>query len=450
MKSLLKSLSSVKLAIVLLIIITLASVVGTFIPQQRSMDEYIVRFGQTGHIFIFLGFTNLYHSLWFISLLFLFSLNILICTLTRFSPKLRRALRPKLEKEAKKLLALKTKDDFRKNWSLAKTIEVLKKELSSKHYRLKEEHMENKVSLIARKKISGIFGSDIVHLGLLIILAGGIIGGFSGFKENLTLSEGQILPVSKADFKIRLDKFETEFYPNGSVKDWKSSLTVIENGTPHISKIIEVNHPLSYKGYMFYQSEYGWDWENPVIKIWVKKRDDPSYLKKVDVKIKERVKLEEENIEILALHFIPDFVINEKNEITTRSLQPNNPAALIEGWQEKKKIFSGWIFAKFPDFDRITSEKEINLSFELKDFKAGQYSVIRAAKNPGVNFIWIGCGFLMIGLALAFYWPPREIKMILEESYGKTEIIAGGIASKNREAFLSEFEKIMTSIRKSK
>ena len=173
-------------------------------------------------------------------------------------------------------------------------------------------------------------------------------------------------------------------------------------------------------------------------------------MKKIEIKIRERAKLEEENIEILALHFIPDFVINENNEITTRSLQPNNPAALIEGWQENEKIFSGWIFAKFPDFTRIKSEKEIDFTFEFKDFKAGQYSVIQAAKDPGVNFIWVGCGLLMTGLALAFYWPQREIKMILEENYGKTEVSAGGITSKNKDAFQSEFEKIMTSLRRSK
>jgi hypothetical protein len=51
---------------------------------------------------------------------------------------------------------------------------------------------------------------------------------------------------------------------------------------------------------------------------------------------------------------------------------------------------------------------------------------------------------------LAFYWPPREIKVFLEESHGKTEVAAGGIVSKNREAFQLEFEKIMTSLRRAK
>lgn len=448
MKFLFKFFSSVKLAIVLLIIITLTSILGTLIPQQRSLDEYVVRYGQTAYLLAFLGFTNLYHSLWFISLLSLFSLNIFICTLSRFFSKLRKSFQPKLEIEEKKLWALKIKDNLIKNWNLVKTQEELKKELSSHHFRLKGEVKENRTFLLARKKTLGLFGSDIVHLGLLIILAGGIISGLAGFRENLTLSEGQILPVLKANFKIRLDKFETEYYPNGSVKDWKSTLTVIENGKPHLSKIIEVNHPLSFKGFVFYQSSYGWNWTNPYLEIWVKKRNDESYLNKIELNLGEKVGLEGENIQISVLHFIPDFVINEKNEITTRSLKPNNPAAFIEGWQENEKIFSGWIFAKFPDFARIQTEKKIDFTFELKDFKADQFSVIQVAKDPGVNFIWVGCSFLMIGLALAFYWPPREIKIILKERQGKTEVIAGGIASKNREAFQSEFEKIMTSLRR--
>lgn len=101
MKFLFKFFSSVKLAIVLLIIITLASILGTLIPQQRSLDEYVVRYGQTANLLAFLGFTNLYHSLWFIILLSLFSLNILICTLTRFFSKLRKSFQPKLEIEKK-------------------------------------------------------------------------------------------------------------------------------------------------------------------------------------------------------------------------------------------------------------------------------------------------------------------------------------------------------------
>lgn len=450
MKSLIKFFSSVKLAIILLIIITAASVLGTLIPQQRSLAEYAARYGQIANLLTRLEFTNLYHSWWFISLLFLFSLIIVICTLTRLSPKFRRAFRPNLEIETKTLLGLQIKEKFNKNRNLNTTKEELMNVFSSRHYRIKEKDKENKIFLLARKKILGLFGADIVHLGLLIILLGGIISGLGGFRSDLNISEGQILPVPKADFKLRLDKFETEYYPNGNVKDWKSRLTVFENESSILTKTIEVNHPFSYKGFVFYQSGYGWNWENPSLEIWVKKRKDPSFLSKIELKLGEKIKLNGENIELTILHFIPDFVINERNEIATRSLQPNNPAAFIEGWQEGEKILSGWIFAKFPDFARIHSNVETDLSFEFKDFKADQYSGIQIAKDPGVNFIWLGCAILMIGLIIAFYWPTREIKVILAESQEKTEVFTGGIAKKNKEAFQSEFEKIMTSLRKLK
>jgi cytochrome c biogenesis protein len=450
MKSLFKYLSSVKLAIVLLIIITLASVVGTLIPQQRSPEEYMARFSQWAILLQRLQFTNLYKSLWFNALLFIFALNIIVCTLNRLSPKLKKAFHPRLSVEAKDIASLKIKEKLKKHMNLDSAREMVKKELSSRRYRVRETQVENKTFLYARKRILGWFGADIVHLGILIIIAGGIISGIGGFRRNLTFSEGRILDVPRADFKLKLDKFETEYYTSGGVKDWKSTLTVFENEKPVLNKVVEVNYPLSYKGFVFYQSSWGWDWRNPSVEILAKKKEDPSFSRKIELKIGERVKLEGEDIEVSVLEFIPDFVIGESGQITSRSLDPNNPAAFIEGWQKEEKIFSGWIFAKFPDFDRIHSEKETDLIFELRDFSAGQISIIQASKDPGVNFIWAGCTFLMVGLLFAFYWPPREIRVAMEGIGNKTEITAGGIAAKSKDAFTSEFKNITESIRRSK
>jgi cytochrome c biogenesis protein len=123
MKSLFKYLSSVKLAIVLLIIITLASVVGTLIPQQRGPEEYVARFGQWSNLLQRFQLTNLYKSLWFNALLFFFALNIIVCTLNRLSPKLKKAFRPRLAVEAKDIAVLKTKEKLKKHMSLDPTRE---------------------------------------------------------------------------------------------------------------------------------------------------------------------------------------------------------------------------------------------------------------------------------------------------------------------------------------
>jgi cytochrome c biogenesis protein len=449
MKPIIDFFSSVKLAIFLIFIITLASMIGTFIPQMRSAEEYAARYGQISELLIRLEITDLYHSWWFIALLFLFSLNILICTLARLSPKLRRAFKPNLVFETQTLLAAKIKDSFKKSWDLEKSQTELKKSLRSGHYRIKETRKEAEVHLLARKKILGIFGSDIVHLGLLVILIGGIISGFSGFRTNINISEGESVPVLGADFQLQLDKFETEYHPNGSVKDWKSTLTVIENESPRLTKTIEVNHPLTFKGYVFYQSSYGWDWQNPTLEIMATKTSDPSSSKRAFIRLGEKVIWEEENLEFTVLQFIPDFII-DRNQVRTRSLEPNNPAASIEVYEGEKKISSGWIFAKFPDFSRMHSEEEPDYKFELKDIQTSQYSGIQMAKDPGVNYIWVGCAFLMIGLFMAFYWPTRDIRFILRETHeGKTEIISAGRSAKSKLALESEFTRIMASLRSS-
>jgi len=450
MKSIIDFFSSVKLAIFLIIILTLASIVGTLIPQMRGAEEYAARYGQLSELLIRLEFTELYHSWWFIAFLFLFALNILICTLTRLSPKLRRTFNPNLEFKTETLLASKIQERFEKSRTLPESETELKKTLRSLHFQVKEHRKAGEIHLLARKKILGIFGSDIVHLGLLVILIGGIISGFGGFRTNINISEGETVPILDADFKLKLDKFETEYHPNGSVKDWISTLTIIEGESPRLTKTIEVNHPLSYKGHVFYQSSYGWDWQNPLLEIWAIETSDPSSSKKTYLRLGEKENWEEENLEFTAVRFIPDFII-DGNQPRTRSLNPNNPAVFIEVFRGGERISSGWIFSKFPDFSQMHSGEESNFKFELKDIQAAQYSGIQMSRDPGVNFIWLGCAFMMLGLFMAFYWPPRDIRFILAETEeGKTEIVSAGRSIKSKLTLESEFNRVMTSLRSSK
>jgi cytochrome c biogenesis protein len=442
--------TSIKVAIVLLIILIGASILGTLIPQGRTAQEYLVRYGQLGSLFQRLQFTRLYNSIWYIAVLALFGLNIIICTLVRLGPKLRRVFQPKCDLDPKSVQVLKVKDRIKMVLAPAAAAQAVKAELGRHHYRVREHSAAGKHCLLARKRIWGIFGSDVVHVGLLIILAGGIISGLAGQRGSLSLSENQTLPVPGAGFSIRLDKFITEYYPDGNIKDWKSRLTVIEGGQELFQKTIEVNHPLNHRGFVFYQSGYGWDWEKPTLEVWLKKKNEPDYLKKIWLKVGQTASVEGEDITLTAVRFLPDFVLDEKNQPSTRSLEPRNPAALVRGERAGAEVFSGWIFAKFPDFAQMHQATETEFKPELKDVQAPQYSILQTAKDPGVSLIWVGCAALMFGLFLAFYWPTREIRLVLEESQGKTELSAGGIAAKSREAFQSEFDGIMKILRKIK
>src|SRR4030042_4438183 len=101
MKAIIRSLSSVKLAIVLIIALVAASILGTLILQGRDAADYAARYGELAETLVRLQFTDLYRSVWFLGLLGLFGLNIVVCTLTRLGGKLRRAARPKVESDPK-------------------------------------------------------------------------------------------------------------------------------------------------------------------------------------------------------------------------------------------------------------------------------------------------------------------------------------------------------------
>jgi len=448
MRSTIKFFSSVKLAIVLLIIITLASILGTLVPQGRSAAEYAARYGQMSDLLIRLEVTRLYQSWWYMGLLVMFALNIFVCTLTRLKPKLRRAFNPNLEFESKKLASLKISGQWKVDQGTKTYREKVNSVLRSKRFRILENEDEGKLFFLARKKRLGVFGSDIVHLGLLIIIAGGIYSGMAGFKTTLKISEGQVISVPKKDFSLRLDKFETEYYENGSVKDWKSTLAVVESDRDVLSKVVEVNHPLTHKGVVFYQSSYGWDWSDPSVEIRLTDKSDESVSENITLKIGEKAVLSDRKLELHALSFVPDFILNEKNEVATRSREPNNPAVFIKVMKEGNEIFSGWLFARYRDFARMHSQEESDLSFNFTDYKAGRFSGIQMAIDPGVNLIWLGCIFLMLGLMIAFYWTPSEIRVILEEEKGKTQVVLGGLAQKNTESFKQEFQKIVEKIRR--
>ena len=86
----------------------------------------------------------------------------------------------------------------------------------------------------------------------------------------------------------------------------------------------------------------------------------------------------------------------------------------------------------------------------LKDYSPGSYTVLQAAQDPGASLIWIGCALVCLGLFLAFYWPPREVRVVLEVAPARVDLAAGGQASKSRESFQAEFDSIFESLRRPK
>ncbi len=448
MRSVLKFLGSVKLAIALFILLASASALGTLVPQHRTPGEYRARYGASAVLVTGLRLDRLYRSPGYLALLILFGANLSVCTLTRLSPKLRRAFGKDAGFDAASIGALKVRDAFVRRGGPVEASAAVRRELEGRRYRVRETTVPGRVILRGRRRVLGLFGADIVHLGILVILAGGIVSGIGKSSADIALIEGETAPIPGRSASVRLDKFVTEYYPGGGVKGWTSTVTVFENGVASLPRKIEVNHPLTWKGTVFYQSSYGWDWERPEIGLRISRKSDPAFLRRVVLEPGGTAETGD-GTTVAAIRFVPDLVVGEGGRVETRSAEPNNPAVLLEGRKGGNVVYSGWVFARYPEVSHLRPEGATDLVFELEKYSAPQFSVLQASRDPGAGLIWIGSAVLLAGLFFSFYWPPREVRVVLEARGGDTvSIAAGGLEPKGREDLEREFSDIATALRR--
>ncbi|RME65014.1 MAG: cytochrome c biogenesis protein ResB, partial [Nitrospirae bacterium] len=267
--------ASVKTAIVLFALIASTSIVGTVIEQNAEPEKNLTvlsrLFGEElaptlYRILDTLGFMDMYHSWWFVSLLALFALNLIVCSLERL-PRvvalMKEPVRP-LDSPDRKFPVMAAVTVKERPEQLR---EKILKEL--KHIGIKPENSpleKGGFQFYGQKGAWSRLGVYITHLSILIIMVGAVIGIFLGFKGFLNLPEGATSEVAysrtgqphKLGFSIRCEDFDVEFYGMSNMpKDYRSRLAVIKDGKVVLRKEIEVNDPLRYEGYTFYQSSYG-------------------------------------------------------------------------------------------------------------------------------------------------------------------------------------------------
>jgi cytochrome c biogenesis protein len=448
MRSVLKFLGSIKLALVLFILLASASALGTFIPQQRTPGEYRARYGASAAFVTGFRLDRLYRSPGYLALLILFGANLSVCTLTRLSPKLKRAFGKDAGFDAASIGALKVRDAFVRGGGPGEAASAVRRELEGRRYRVREKTASGGLLIRGRRRSFGLFGADIVHLGILVILAGGVVSGIAKSSADIALIEGETAPIPGLTASVRLDKFETDYYPGGGVKGWTSTVTVLENGVPSALRKVEVNHPLSWKGTVLYQSSYGWDWEKPEIGLRIRRKSDPAFLRRVVLEPGATAEAGD-GTTVAAVRFVPDLVVGDGGRVETRSAEPNNPAVLLEGRKDGSVVYSGWIFAHYPEVSHVRPEGATDLVFELEKYSAPQFSVLQASRDPGAAFIWLGSAVLLAGLFFSFYWPPREVRIAIEaRGTDAVSVTAGGLAPKGREDFEREFAGIAAALRR--
>ncbi len=486
-----KFFSSVKLAVVLLIILAVVSVIGTVIQQNQSPDDYLREYSQgTVQLFETLGLFDLYHTWWFVLLLMLFTANLTICTLERFPAawKVMRAPLKVFGDDAMK--ALPYRKEIVVKGGPEKAENAVLAAIGGRRYQTLVVKEQGETAIAAQKGAFSRMGVYITHVSILLIFIGALIGAFFGFKGFLNLPEGEAsgvvylrneplwdpimasLGVSKSPvtyaegripslplgFYVACDNFDVDYYvnmgrPTGMPSEYWSKLSVYDQRREKVlDKRIRVNDPLSFHGITFYQSSYGTipnatgevmlsirpkSGSAPAETIRVKP-GDPVYVASIDRTIR---------VSGVAPFGVRDASTGRVMYYQSRNEEFINPTVELEvyrGRSTKSPLYSTQVM-KIDSAEPYMPESYV---IQYVHYWGVRYTGLQVTKDPGVWIVYAGFILLCVGPPIAFFGSHRKVWARIVDRKGQAVVVVGGSSNRNRLSFEREFEAMAGEITK--
>ncbi len=456
-ESIWKSFASIKLAIFVLIALATLSIVGTVVEQGADPAKNITLLGKLFgesvaptiyNVFASLGFMDMYGSWWYVGLLGLFSINLIVCSIDRF-PKtwrmINKPLRPMAE-NAIKTLPVKKELTFTASASVVK--DEFANALRSSRYEILEANEGESVQMYTQKGRYSRLAVYVVHLSIVLIFLGALLGIQYGFKGYLNLPEGQASSVIyqsptqqiPLDFVIKCNWYETEFYEGGDTpKEFSSELVVLENGKEVLKKVIEVNDPLIYKGITFYQSSYGFmEKARGYFRLTVKSKDGKE--SKLSLSFGDSFQIPGTEIKGTIVDFSPALGRDPyTGELNTYAENMVNPAVAIEFTEPGLDKFKGWILKRYPETGVLDGGEII-----FDDYWGVEYTGLQVAKDPGVWLIYLASILMTAGLYICFFISHKKIWVNIANNNKSVSITVGANTNRNRITLEKEIDKLIS------
>ena len=258
--------ADLRFSIFLLLLISFCSIAGTVIEQDQSIEIYKSNYPLSSPVFGFLtwdrilqfGLDHVYKTWWFFTLIFLFGLSLISCTFLQQLPSLKIARRCQFFRTTNQFYRLKI-STILNNFSFNKILTKIKDN--------KYSIFQQKNTIYCYKGLTGRIAPILVHLSMILILLGTIIGSLFGFKaqeivpktENFHIQNivntGQLNVVPK--LSVRINDFWITYTKSKTISQFYSDISVLNGqGNETERKTISVNYPLVHKGIYYYQTDW--------------------------------------------------------------------------------------------------------------------------------------------------------------------------------------------------
>ena len=412
-------LSSLKIAILLLLVIAVSCAAGTLIPQQESNQFYYDNFNKNpflgiinANILLLFEFDHVYTSFWFLFLLIWLGLALSVCSFRRQLPILKSALNWIDYKSPRQIAKLSVAQTIVTN-NCSKSLEKIKLNLKKQGWNVKETDGR----IAARQGVIGRLGPILIHLGMILLMIGATYGSLNGKTIEKFLAPGRSIDLlnnnEEKGLTIELQKFQIERDPQGRAEQYKSIVNVIEPNGNNQSKEISVNYPLRYKGLTLYQA----DWS----------------LAAITIQIDNSPKLQ-----------IPIEPISELGEQVWGTVIPTNKDGknqillTVDSELGPVNIYDndGTLLTKLS----INKEEKVKGAL-IKIINIIPSSGLLLKHDPGVPLVYLSFAIILIGGSLSII-STKKIWVLYEKE--KSLIYIGGLSNRNLSGLSKELPKLIS------
>ncbi len=428
------TLTSIRLTVFLLLILAAVAIIGTVVPQNQPPDLYFSYYGEVwGQLLWRGGFTNIYFSPWFLAPILLLTANILACIVHGLPQAVKRVSRPFTGETA-----LNLPERGRMTWPAGVNPQplvqaALSRELGS----CRRETLPNQEIYLAERGRFRPLGPYLMHVALLLILAGGLIGKFWGVNGQLALDQGKVASAFQVGprtelplhFQVRLDKFQVSYYEPGSApKEFRSDLTFLLNGRQVLRATCRVNDPVSFGGLTFYQASYGTESTGPIrLKL-----QGENLNQSVEVPFRQPAELPGGRGRIIIMRVDGNF-------------QGYGPAVLLAFSAGGGHPQAFWVLQNHPELGGRAGPYR----FSVESIPYRYYSVFQVRYDPGVWWVYGGFLLFLPGLYLAFFRPAERWALVLAKSpEGEWQGRLLGASPRHREEFAAHQERLLMELQR--
>ncbi len=401
---------SMKFAVIILLIITAASIFNLFanefiISTPDAPDAARVAFERAygdfrADILMFMQMYAPYKSWWFTSMLALLLLSLVICVIERTPKVIRKIFKPRYIKTSEVIEGFGQNTQISGNDLQSKVTPVL----NGHGYKVSTKPEGDKTVIHAVKNAWVFSGELMTHIGFVLLIIGSAMIARGAYQTNASGLPGDLLSPSETawGFNVRVDDFQIEYHPlqAGQYVEIDSSI---------IGMITEENSDKTFNVETYSPSR------GSLLKV---------EASRISNRIDRRFQGSRIDQSSISDYIATLTIIENGQEIATRTIEVNRPLR-----------HKGFRFYQASFNDRITDDQ-------------GRWTtVLTVRKDRGAPIVWVGILMVSIGLVVGMYFSPVQLFGIFSKENDSEKLLIAGKGKNRSSLFEEKFNSLIEDIK---